>query len=259
MSSVRKLVVVVMLATLVVTGVAFAEEKKEEGPKVAGYASLDWMTNYVWRGQKLSNSWVLQPSVGVSYGPFGANIWANYDSDSKVDEGDSHGEITETDITLTYTRTIDKWTLGLGYIYYAFSGANDTQEIYFTVSYDILLTPTLTVYWDYDEGQGVFAILGLSHTFDLGKGLGLKLGGTASYNFNNMIMGFDSDGKDFSNFYNAELSAALTIPITKNLSITPKVAYSFPLSSDAKEAIKKISDDGDKDVFYGGVNLTLSF
>jgi len=41
--------------------------------------------------------------------------------------------------------------------------------------------------------------------------------------------------------------------------VTPKIAYSFPLSDDAKDAIKNISDDGDKDIFYGGVNVTLSF
>jgi hypothetical protein len=85
------------------------------------------------------------------------------------------------------------------------------------------------------------------------------LGASASYNINNKIMGFDEDGNDFSNFYNGELSAGLSIPITKAISITPKVAYSFPLSDDAEEAIKNISDDGDKDILYGGINVTLSF
>ncbi len=72
-------------------------------------------------------------------------------------------------------------------------------------------------------------------------------------------MGFDKDGKDFSNFYNAEISSSVSIPVWKAITVTPKVACSFPLSNDAKEAIKKISDDGDKDIFYGGVNVTLSF
>jgi hypothetical protein len=72
-------------------------------------------------------------------------------------------------------------------------------------------------------------------------------------------MGFDKDGKDFSNFYNAELSSFLSVPVYKSIAITPKVAYSFPLSNDAKEAIKKISDDGKKDILYGGINVTLSF
>lgn len=47
--------------------------------------------------------------------------------------------------------------------------------------------------------------------------------------------------------------------LRKAITLTPKIAYSFPLSNDSKEAIKNISDDGDKDIFYGGINLTLSF
>ncbi|MEW6067897.1 MAG: hypothetical protein AB1610_06370 [Nitrospirota bacterium] len=61
------------------------------------------------------------------------------------------------------------------------------------------------------------------------------------------------------NFYNGELSASLSIPLIKDLTLSPKVAYSFPLSNDAKEAIEKISDDEDKDIFYGGLNLAISF
>ena len=81
----------------------------------------------------------------------------------------------------------------------------------------------------------------------------------SSYNINNKVMGFDKHGNDFSNFYNAELSSSLNIPVWKAITVTPKVAYSFPLSDDAKHAIKNISDDGDKEILYGGVNVTLSF
>jgi hypothetical protein len=227
--------------------------------KVSGSASIDMMSNYVWRGQKVSNSWVLQPSVGISYGAFSANIWANYDSDSKIDEGDDHGEFTETDLTLNYSYAIDKWNLAAGYIYYALDGTNDTQEIYLSASYDILLSPTLTFYYDYDEGQGAFIIASIGHSFDLANDIPLKLGASASFNIDNKIMGTDSEGNEFSNFYNGEITASVSIPLTKALSVTPKAAYSFPLSNDAKEAIKNISDDGDKDIFYGGINLTLSF
>lgn len=250
--------IAVVTAVLISAAGLYAEEIKP-----AGFASADVMSRYVWRGQVLSNSWVVQPSVGITYGAFGASIWANYDSDSTVDEGsgssDSHSEVTETDITLSYTRTIDKWTFGAGYIYYAFSGAPDTQEAYLSVSYNTLLNPTLTAYWDFDEGQGGFVIASISHVFDLGKGLGLKLGASASYNINNKVMGFDKNGDDFSNFYTGEVSAALTVPITKYLSVTPKVAYSFSLSDDATDALNTISNDGRQDIFYGGVNLTLSF
>jgi hypothetical protein len=254
MKGLRTLSLAVVLTLLVSAGSLYAGETR-----TSGYASVDIMSNYVWRGQKLSNSWVIQPLVGITYGSFGANIWANYDSDSKIDEGDGHGEVTETDVTLNYTHSINKLTLTGGYIYYALSGANDIQEIYLSAGYDTLLKPTLTIYYDFDEGNGAFIVASIGHSFEVSKGIALNLGASASYNINNKVMGFDKDGKEFSNFYNAELSSSLSIPVYKSIAITPKVAYSFPLSNDAKEAIKKISDDGKKDIFYGGINLTLSF
>jgi hypothetical protein len=248
-----------VIVLMILLGMGLSDNIFAAEPKVSGTASVDILSNYVWRGQKLSDSWVIQPSVGITYDNFGANIWANYDSDSKIDEGDGHGEISETDLTLNYSFSVEKWNFSAGYIYYAFSGANDTQEVYLSTSYSTLLNPTLTIYYDYDEGNGAFVIAAISHSFEVFKGSSLKLGASASYNINNKVMGFDENGDDFSNFYNGELSAGLSIPITKAISITPKVAYSFPLSDDAEEAIKGISDDGDKDILYGGINVTLSF
>ena len=154
---------------------------------------------------------------------------------------------------------MDKWTFGAGYIYYALNAANDTQEVYLSASYDTLLKPTLTAYYDFDEGNGAFIVASIGHSIEVAKGINLNLGASASYNINNKVMGFDKGGDDFSNFYNAELSSSLNIPVWKAITVTPKIAYSFPLSDDAKDAIKNISDDGDKDIFYGGVNVTLSF
>ena len=229
--------------------------------ETAGYSSVDFMSNYVWRGQKLSNSWVLQPSVGITYGAFDANMWANYDSD-RYEAGSSdsgHGEFTETDVTLSYNLSIDKWSFTGGYIYYALDEANDTQEVFISAGYDILLSPSLTLYYDYDEGKGAFVVASIGHTVDVTEKLALNLGASASYNFNNEVMGYDEDGDDFSNFYNGELSASLDIPITEAITLSPKGSYSFPLSSDAEDAIKAISDDGDKDIFYGGISLALNF
>jgi hypothetical protein len=239
---------------LFAVGIVSAEEIK-----TSGYASVDAMSNYVWRGQKLSNSWVLQPSVGITYGVFGANIWGNYDSDSKIDEGDGHGEFSETDFTLSYTRSMDKWTFGAGYIYYALNNFNDTQEFYVSAGYDVILKPALTVYYDFDEGNGAYILASIGHSFEVAKDVNLNLGASVGYNINNKVMGLDEDGDEFSNFYNAELSSSLNIPVWRAISVTPKIAYSFPLSDDAEDAIKSISDDGDKDIFYGGVNITLSF
>ncbi|MDQ7786020.1 MAG: hypothetical protein RDU01_00260 [Thermodesulfovibrionales bacterium] len=255
MKSIR-ILVLAMIITAMAAGSLYAEDIKAEGT-----VSADVMSNYVWRGQKLSNSWVVQPSVGIAYGVFGANIWASYDSDRpEATSGDTgHGEMTETDVTLTYTRSIDKLTLTAGYIYYALDSANDTQELFVSAGYDTLLSPTLTIYYDYDEGQGAFVVVSVGHSFEVIKEMSLDLGASVSYNIKNKVMGYDKNGDDFNNFYNGEITSSMTIPVWKAVTVTPKIAYSFPLSSDAKEAIKNISDDGDKDIFYGGVNLALSF
>ena len=258
MKKISILVLALLITCAAITGVVPTVKAETE---TAGYASADFMSNYVWRGQKLSNSWVLQPSVGITYGAFDANIWANYDSDQyETDSSDSgHGEFTETDVTVSYSLAMDKWSFTGGYIYYALDGANDTQEVFVSAGYDTLLSPSLSLYYDYDEGKGAFVVASIGHTVDVTQTLALNLGAAASYNINNEVMGYDEDGDDFSNFYNGELSASLDIPITEALTLSPKGAYSFPLSSDAEDAIKAISDDGDKDIFYGGISLALNF
>ncbi|MDH4232517.1 MAG: hypothetical protein OEW04_10895, partial [Nitrospirota bacterium] len=218
MKSLKKVLLAVVMAVGILTGTSYGEDTA-----VAGYASVDVMSNYVWRGQKLSNSWVVQPSVGITYGGFSTNLWGNYDSD-RFEAGSSesgHGEVSEVDFTANYSYAIDKLTLTGGYIYYSFDGANDTQEVYVSAAYDTLLKPALTLFYDYDEGNGAFIVVSVGHSFALPKDMSLNLGALASYNINNKIMGFDKDGNDFSDFYHAELSSSLTIPVTKAVSVTP--------------------------------------
>jgi hypothetical protein len=255
MKALKLFVLIMMIMCTFSICALYAEEAA-----ISGHASVDVMSNYVWRGQKLSRSWVVQPSVGITYSGFDANLWSNYDSDWKVEDTDKgKGKVTETDLTLSYSFSKDKFNFSAGYIYYALEGAHDTQELFFSAGYDVLLNPALVLYYDYDEGQGAFITASIDHSFDLGKNLPLDVGASASYNINNKVMGVDEEGNDFSNFYNGELYASVTFPVTKAFLITPKASYSFPLSNDAKEAISSISYDGDKDIFYGGINLTLSF
>lgn len=220
--------------------------------ETSGSASVDFMSNYVWRGQKLSNSMVVQPSTGITYGGFGANLWANYDSGTK--------EHNETDLTLNYANAVEKFSYDVGYIYYALEGSeNDTQEVYVTVGYDVILSPSLTVYYDFDEGDGAFIVASVGHTFELPRKLSVDVGASVSYDAGNSVMGTDSDGDDINAFYNGEISASLTIPVTDAVSVGPMIAYSFPLSNDADDAIEAISDDGDSHIVYGGINVSLSF
>jgi uncharacterized protein (TIGR02001 family) len=243
----KKVIKRILVAALLVAALAlpaWAAETSTSG-------SVGVFSSYVWRGITVHEDIAVQPTVGLTYGGFGANLWADWNADT-----DEH---VETDLTLSYSFSIEKLSLGVGYIYYGLDGFNDTQEFYASAAYDILLSPSLALYWDFDEGEGAFLVASIGHSFELPHEIALKLGASASVNLENSVMGQDSDGEDFSNFYNGELSASLSIPIMEALSIEPKVAYSFSLSDDADNAIGSLSDGGDNDAFYGGATLGLSF
>jgi hypothetical protein len=246
----KKMTVMILAAVLIVS--AFATVAAAEDSKFSGFASVDVLSNYVWRGQKLSSGWVVQPSIGIGYGGFSTNLWGNYDAKTQ--------ESTETDLTLDYGMSFDKVGLNAGYIYYALDGVHDTQEVYLGVSYDTILQPKLVIYGDFDQGKGGFAIASIGHSFALTKEIPLNLGASASYDINNKIMGSPDGVKSrFSNFYNGELSASVGIPVISHVTVSPKIAYSFALTDDAKNAIKSVNVGNSSSVVYGGLNLTLSF
>ncbi len=230
--------------------------------ETASSASVDIFTNYVWRGIKLSDDkGVIQPSAGVTYGPFSAGFWMNYDLDTE--------EANETDLTLSYSRESGDFSYEAGYIYYNIDGAdNDTQELYLSVTYATLLSPTATLYYDFDLGEGAFFVASASHSVPLpvGNDLELELGASISANIDNEVMSIDTngDGKTdaFTDFYNGEVSASISILLDDGITITPKVAYTTALSNDAEDAIKGLgvsSADRDSEIFYAGVGASLSF
>jgi len=241
----------VLLLSLSVT--LYAEEKN-----VSGSVSADVMSNYVWRGQRLSEKFAVQPSVGITYNGFGANLWSNFDSDYS---GGNNGEVSETDLTLNYTFSIDKLSLDIGYIYYGLEAATDTQEIYISAGYDTLLSPALTFYYDYEEGEGAFIVASIGHSFTLSEGFSLDLGASAGYNARNKIMGTDEDSNYFNGLYNGEVSASVSIPVTDAISVAPVIGWTFPLSNDAENAIEAADAGGDNksEIIYGGVSASLSF
>ncbi len=237
--------VIALVMLLGISTTAMAEVEKSAS------ADLSLMSNYVWRGQKLSESWVVQPSISFGYANFSANLWANYDGDT--------GELTETDYTLSYTYSFDRVSVEGGYIYYALDSVEDTQELYVGATVDVLLQPSLTLYIDIEEENGGFLVASMGHTFSLPNDMSVDLGASASLNLDNKIMGAGEDGDEFTGLYNGELSAALNIPVKEDITITPMLAYSFPLSDDAEFAIGNASFDGDDNIFYGGVTASIGF
>ena len=221
-------------------------------------ASVSYMSRYVSRGQVLSRSGVIQPSIDLDYHGLSMNVWANYDTDRGA------REINETDVTLSYNYTIKGLTMSAGYSYLGVLDAN-TEEAFVSASYDTLLTPTLTYYQDLRLGKaGGFAILSISQESpEIWHGITVGCGAQAGYNFKNATMGTNEDGRRFNDFYNGEVSMNVNIPVTKAITIAPMIAYDFPLSKDARHAIsdarRDVGDGTNSSILWGGVTVSVGF
>ena len=243
------------------TTVAAADQEEEERPTVS--ADVAFLSQYIWRGYELSkNSLVIQPSVTAGYKGFSLNLWGNLDTDLY---GYDEAKWNETDMTVSYDTSFGPVGVGVGYIYYALDGLEDTQEFYVSIGGDILLAPTLTVYRDVDELHGWYFDLGISHSFDLPHEITLDLAGSIGFEYSdsNDIVDYDNHlnptNSKFRNFQNGLVSAGLTIPFCKYFTAVPMIAYSFPLGNAADNMLKATSLSNDASHFFGGVTLSMAF
>lgn len=206
------------------------------------YGSVNSM--YLWRGFDLSpdSDFVVQPGLDLSYNGFTVGVWANYDEDSST--------INETDINLEYSFDIDALTLAVGNTSYLLDEAEDTNELYLGATINILLSPTLTVYYDWDQSSetGIFLTADVSHSFELMAGLNLNLAGLIGFNIENY-----SVSEEYSNFHNAELTASLDWQVSDAVTVTPSVTVSMPLTDDAEDYA------GIDDETMAGLTLNFDF
>jgi hypothetical protein len=244
----KKLITGILTTTFLMTAGLPAVMAEEEA--LSADASFAFLSKYVWRGYELSkDSLVVQPSMTVAYKGFGMNLWANLDTDVY---GTDTKKWNETDLTLSYDGAYEKLGYGVGWIYYALDSIDDTQEFYGTLSYDVLLSPSFTFYYDVDDFPGAwYAILGISHTFMFGEKYDLDLGFSVAYL---------DDNEDYNAFHDANISVAMAFPVNDMISITPELYYSFALTDDAKENIGDASFSGDDhNFFYGGISASFAF
>jgi hypothetical protein len=246
-------------------------EETNTGESPSAAADIGMFSKYVWRGFELSeDSLVIQPSATVEYKGFSVNLWGNLDTDNKVTE---ESEFNETDLTVAYDTSVGDFDIGVGYIYYALDGASDPEEIYGSVcAAAIPLAPTLTVYRDITEFIGWYLNLGVSHSLEFKNGMTLDMGGSVGYYYSDddAFVEVDKVGGVWVNttdkyraFHDGQLSVSLTIPIDKYFSLTPTVAYSFPLSGDSDDLITSYNEglgySSDSDYFFGGITLSMAF
>lgn len=235
-------------------GAARAEEKDAASVSLDATAA----SAYVWRGQVLNEDAVLQPSLTASKAGFTINWWGNM-ALSDAQTGDE-GEFSEHDIGISYgfKCPLTGADITLGLVNYDFpnqaltdtNGAvnglvADTREAYliFALS-DVVLAPTLTVYYDFKEVEGAYGSLGISHSFELGDDISLSAAasiGAATEDYNDFYFGVADNALNDGN-----LTVSAPIAVTESFTLTPSVQYTWLLDSDVKDGAASIYKDDDQ-------------
>lgn len=260
----------VLFALAFMTSNLYAEEAK-----VTGSASMGVFNRYIFRGYELStNSAVIQPALSITYKGFSMGFWSNIDSNesptqSFVPDRLDQKSFNETDLTFSYSHSFDKLSLTGGYTYYGTKYANETEELFLTVGYDILLKPVISIYRDINEYPGTYINLSVSHSLPVYKEITLDLGASAGYfiGSGNYWRTFESStggytGEKYSALHDGMVKAGFSIPVAKNFVIQPVVQYWFPLSGKASRTVDGNSYNFNgklDDTFVAGINATLSF
>ena len=197
-------------------------------------AAADPVSTYVFRGVNVTHAPAVQPWATVSLGSTNVSLtaWASFavtDRDRIVPYSTmlTRGGTDEVDLTAAFSRTVGPVALGAGYIAYIYPSdeqAYTTQEIYGTLGLaTVLLTPTLSVFYDFDGGdagnvdaiEGLYASLSIARSIPLG--VPLDVGASIGYTDQEALRA-DHGLND------ANVSLATAIPVGR-LVITPGIVY----------------------------------
>ncbi len=212
--------------------------------------AVDVNSAYVWRGATFNDGMVVQPSVDVTSGNFGLNVWGNLDVDDYDDTLDS-GEFSEVDLTMTYA--VEAGPVGLtgGVIEYLFpttdmGGAEGTRELFLDASMEPAdgFTTGITGYYDVDEVKDYYLNAYLGYGFALECGLGIDLGASAGYVGHKVSASGDAGFNDYN------LTLGLGYAINDMISVSASLNYTDAIDDDVL-----ITDTN----LYGGAGVSVAF
>ena len=251
------------------------------------------VSKYVWRGQRLTNDWSMQPSMTMAITGFSFNAWGTMDLTAVnegtarliikenpfatgSDNGGLRGRFSEIDYTFAYDHSFGDVSVGGGVIFYTFPDRFDTTtELYGTVDSDSApLAPSVTVYVDVDEtragtgGTGVYVNIAAGHSFGFNHDVftGLDFGGSIAFatgGFGDFYYGIAVGGS-----HDASFSASLPIAINDHWSAGVFVTYSGLLGEfragqfqDPRDIYRGTagSPASYADTVWGGFNMSLTF
>jgi hypothetical protein len=195
-------------------------------------ATVDMNSAYVWRGITFSKGGVVQPSLdvsGIKVGQvgLGVNVWSNFNLTS-WDARVQSGQFSEVDLTLT--ASLPKG-FKAGYIEYVFAvggttkpGPSEpsTRELTASWSRTMVVTPTVSVYYDVEQIKDFFLTLSLARRLELSKKVAATLaaeGGCTGKKFARYY------GGTKGGLYHFNLTGRVSYQVRDKLSLSGLVGY----------------------------------
>jgi hypothetical protein len=208
---------------------------------------LNIASSYIWRGFDLNptQKMVVQPSVDFSFGKSGLalNIWGSFSFVNR--------EANEIDLTLSYAfKTSKSVLLMTGLIHYGYYFTenfsfddNTSHELFITAGLpNTIAHPTLTVFYDFTNGDGFYFQLETGHSIPLTPSVQADFSASLGYNGGQWL----AEGVD-PGFSDLNIGMALSFEY-KDWIITPYANYTFVLL----EAL------GNDNYFWFGIRLDYS-
>ncbi len=201
----HRLTALAILLLLALPG-SFAEDGVSFG------ATADLASAYHWRGMIVNDEAVLQPGVTLDAGSFTFGVWGNLDLTDFVDRS---GEFTEIDLSVAYGFSAGKVDFELGAVQYRFPGSDieETEELYLTTTFsDLPLSPSVSLYYDIGEIEGLYASFGVSRSFELGEKSSFDLSASTGWGNEDYHAGYFGGGGSALSDGSLAASFGFTLP-----------------------------------------------
>lgn len=274
------------------TAVHAADEPEEVRYGFGGGATA--ASKYLWRGQRLTDDWSLQPTATVTIGGLSFNVWGNLDL-TAVNEGDAlpiaenpfappgsrglKGRFSEIDYTLAYAIEREPVAFDFGTVVYTFpersASLPATVEIFGGVTLNrVPLTPSAKLFVDVDESSrgdgdtGLYLLLGAGRQVPFGHSRfpGLDIATTLSFinsGFGQLYYGLEQGGA-----HDVSLSLSAPVNLGERWSASVFVAYSALLGEYRNHQFRDprrvyLGTAGSPatfaDTVWGGLSVNLAF
>lgn len=261
------------IATLAIFGTAgalFAQEAATQqvaqpSDSIAANLSIagtfGYENAYVFRGAlKDRNSF--QSGVELGYAVGGGEVYAGVWGSLPIS---NYNGVKEFDYYLGYNHAIDIVTLDTGFTYYSYAGQaiQHTREIYVGASVDVLLSPSLYFYYDFDLNQTVFEG-SISYSLDLSQYTnveGLSLENKAYVGFLNARKVLAQPGTQKNGYTYFGFASDIAYAISENVSTSFGIRWAMNTDGHNSNASNNsVNGFGTKDnQFWFGASVGLAY